>query len=380
MKTKIEFLEKYGLESYPSFTPMDDATWALRDIDDIPTEWALARKPLADKQWKLWEKNLHQVETKKLQSIFLEDLARGKDCWHLRLEEKEEEVILPILFPHLAPNQSLHLEITIPDHAAAKIIILEKARENEDPDFPEAEDEKFRNITINMNLADYSQLEVYYIHPISPQAKAFLSKNEMKLCLYHAEVGAGAKFNWTSINLEDSLVEKGEVHLQGEGAEANTGGASFGQNNVSQSYVSHIYAHKPHQRITIHNHGVVAPGGVGHFASIADIAKGAHSTKAREENRFMTLGEGAQAYADPTLLIDEHDVEASHAATVGQIDENQLFYLQSRGLNKVQASRLMTAAFLTPLFDRIQIDSLREELLEEFYHKIEVDAILMEDV
>ena len=92
----------------------------------------------------------------------------------------------------------------------------------------------------------------------------------------------------------------------------------------------------------------------------------------------MTLGAGAKALADPTLLIDEYDVEASHQATVGQIDEETLYYLQSRGLDIRQATRLMTAGFLTPLFDRVSLEGLKRRLLEAFYEKIELESTLTE--
>ena len=79
-------------------------------------------------------------------------------------------------------------------------------------------------------------------------------------------------------------------------------------------------------------------------------------------NRAITLGKNARPYADPTLLIDEYDVEASHAATVGQMDEEAMFYLKVE-ITEI-AKRLVTAGFLMPLVDRIPQLELRGQLAE----------------
>ncbi|MPN41600.1 hypothetical protein SDC9_189154 [bioreactor metagenome] len=70
------------------------------------------------------------------------------------------------------------------------------------------------------------------------------------------------------------------------------------------------------------------------------------------------------------LLIDENDVEASHATSVGQIDENQMVYLQSRGLNEKQVMGLITIGYLMPITGFIQNEELKEVLTNVIESKV----------
>lgn len=181
-------------------------------------------------------------------------------------------------------------------------------------------------------------------------------------CLYHVKVAQNANFRWTGVNFGDSLLEKGLIELKGQGASADVAGAAYIPAHSLQEYQNLVVCEGVSTRAKMLNHGVVEDFGEGSFASIADIKKGASGAAAREDNRFITLGDAAKANADPTLLIDEADVQASHAATVGQMDEETMYYLRSRGLTAEQAKRLVTIGFLNPLLDRIDLPELREEI------------------
>jgi len=79
--------------------------------------------------------------------------------------------------------------------------------------------------------------------------------------------------------------------------------------------------------------------------------------KAQDTNSFLTenillLSSKAQAHAIPNLEIEANDVKCSHAATIGRIDLEQLFYLRSRGLANIQAKRLIAQGFLSPVYSR----------------------------
>lgn len=379
MIAKTQFLARLGLDVYPVFLPQQTAPWLLTDREAVPTEWTVREEDILDSEWQQWAKVLYQPETKKQQALFLDALARPAKIWKLALDPSATGKVLPIYMQRPQPGESLAVALLLPANTSARVVFVEKAGVAHDAE--PADSETLRaNITIYAKLADNAELDITYIHPLyeGENSDAYLRTDAFKACLYKADLAKGANFRWTSVNLGDSLVEKGEVYLHEEGASANVGGAAYIQADSEQSYQSHIYCLKPHSQCRIHNHGVVESGGTGTFVSISDIAKGAHCTEAREDNRFMTIGDEAKAFVDPTLLIDEYDVKASHAATVGQVPEDALFYLQSRGLTRNQAARLMTAGFLTPLFARITLPTLRDELLALFYGKMHVDDILGE--
>jgi hypothetical protein len=374
MNEDFSLLGPHTLEDYPCFTPMTSSTWLIRDRDPIPLTVQIDKDNLAEDHWDKFSPVLHQVETKRRQETFLEDLAKPEFTWFLDLypnqdvKDEDEELVLPILFRTLHPGQALNLDIKLPPYKKAQLIIVEENKGRQ----PAAQGEGLPNVTLSAHVGEGGHLDVLYIHPLEEESDA-----EDKVCLYLADVEEYGTFRWTSINLGGSMLERGHVHLIGREAEADLGGASYIKEGVRQSVISHVFAHEPMGHIHIQNYGVVEEDGFGHFASIADIDKGSHQTKAREENRFMTLSPAAQAYADPTLLIDEYDVEASHQATVGQVNPEQLFYLQSRGLDMKSATRLMTAAFLTPLIDRVRMPELRDVLVHQFYKKMDVEDLLL---
>ena len=79
----------------------------------------------------------------------------------------------------------------------------------------------------------------------------------------------------------------------------------------------------------------------------------------------MIISRDARAYAKPQLEIYADDVKCSHGATTGQIDPLQLFYMQQRGIDERMARRLLSAAFVGEVVDRIPLDDVRAALHEK---------------
>lgn len=92
---------------------------------------------------------------------------------------------------------------------------------------------------------------------------------------------------------------------------------------------------------------VVMPGGKLNLKGIIKIDKGAELVEAFLRQAVLLIGENSMATAVPELEIESNEVKASHAAAIGRIDEEQLFYLMSRGLNREEAVKLIIKAFLS---------------------------------
>ena len=97
--------------------------------------------------------------------------------------------------------------------------------------------------------------------------------------------------------------------------------------------------------------------------------KGAKGAKAQQENRVLMLSRSARGDANPILLIDDNDVFAGHAASVGRVDDQQLYYLMSRGLPKPLAERLVIRGFLGPVLTKIP-EASRQPLFEMVERKL----------
>ena len=103
---------------------------------------------------------------------------------------------------------------------------------------------------------------------------------------------------------------------------------------------------KPRQTGEVLIKAVVLEGGFLNLRGLIKIEKQAILSEAFLRQKVLLVGKGARAVAIPELEIETDEVKASHAATVGQIDEEQVFYLQSRGLSEDQAKKLIIEAFL----------------------------------
>jgi len=95
---------------------------------------------------------------------------------------------------------------------------------------------------------------------------------------------------------------------------------------------------------------------------ITKIEHGATKANGQQTERVLMLSPKARGDANPILLIDEDDVKAGHAASVGQVNAEQIYYLMSRGISRTEAERLIIHGFLDPVVSEIPLEGLREQL------------------
>lgn len=112
---------------------------------------------------------------------------------------------------------------------------------------------------------------------------------------------------------------------------------------------------------------VLADQSVGKFYGLVSIRKGAKNTNTFFREDALLLSEGAKAEAIPSLEIDENEVKAGHASTVGPIDTEMLFYLGSRGITQKQARRLIVQGYLSGVLERFP--EKEKNHLENFLQK-----------
>jgi Fe-S cluster assembly protein SufD len=105
------------------------------------------------------------------------------------------------------------------------------------------------------------------------------------------------------------------------------------------------------------------------FTGLLRIEKDAAKTSTFETNRNLVLSEHAKAQSVPNLEILCHDVICGHASSVGPLEEEHLYYLQSRGLRKEAAERLLIRGFFAEVIDRLPIDGLAEQVSAEVFRR-----------
>ena len=160
-----------------------------------------------------------------------------------------------------------------------------------------------------------------------------------------------------------------EIFLNDENATCEWHTASLSSNNDQKCISVSIYHKHPMTFGRIDNYGVCKDHGQLDFSGTSHILKGCHQSKSHQNAKILVFDENCVALAKPILKIDENDIEASHAASVGKVSDEHIFYLTSRGLTTEEAKMLITLGYLKPIlkgFDskvQTEIDQLIERRL-----------------
>jgi Fe-S cluster assembly protein SufD len=97
------------------------------------------------------------------------------------------------------------------------------------------------------------------------------------------------------------------------------------------------------------------------------VRQDAQKTDAKQTNKTLLLSESAQIFTKPQLEIFADDVRCTHGATIGQLDNDQLFYLQARGIGKEDARNLLVYAFASDVINRIKVEPARAQLDKQLF-------------
>ena len=183
--------------------------------------------------------------------------------------------------------------------------------------------------------------------------------------------GASARIEWALGLMNDSdTISENITHLVGNGSSSDLKTVVVGRGNQKQNFTSEIVHWGLDTDGFILKHGVMKESSSSIFNGIGRIAKGATRSNAVQESRVLMLSEKARGDANPILLIDEDDVTAGHAASVGRVDPLQLFYLMSRGISQQEAERLVIHGFLAPVVSKLPIEGVKKQLTEVIERKV----------
>ena len=101
---------------------------------------------------------------------------------------------------------------------------------------------------------------------------------------------------------------------------------------------------------------------VGSFSGLINVEPEADKTEAYQSNRNVLASTEARMFSKPQLLIDCDDVKCSHGSSIGQIDQNALFYMRSRGIPEHEARLMLMQAFMNDVIDGVRLESLKDRL------------------
>lgn len=154
------------------------------------------------------------------------------------------------------------------------------------------------------------------------------------------------------------------VALNEEGSNCNLYGMYILDKNQvvdNFSYIDHV---APHCMSNEHFKGVMDDASLANFSGCIRVRPDAQKTEAYQANNNLLLSDRARVNAKPQLIIDADDVKCSHGATVGQIDEEAMFYLRSRGIGREEARMMMMFGFAHDIIRHVKLEPLREKIDE----------------
>ncbi|MBF7023695.1 Fe-S cluster assembly protein SufD [Staphylococcus kloosii] len=182
---------------------------------------------------------------------------------------------------------------------------------------------------------------------------------------------ADATINWAlGLMNEGSQIIDNTTNLVGDRSTSELKSVVVGTGDQKVNLTSKIVQYGKETDGYILKHGVMRENASSVFNGIGYIKHGGTKSIANQESRVLMLSENARGDANPILLIDEDDVEAGHAASVGRVDPEQLYYLMSRGISQREAERLVIHGFLDPVVRELPIEDVKRQLREVIELKV----------
>ncbi|MHC0553063.1 Fe-S cluster assembly protein SufD [Salinicoccus sp. CNSTN-B1] len=183
--------------------------------------------------------------------------------------------------------------------------------------------------------------------------------------------GRDAYIDWALGQMNDSnVIIDNTTYLMGDNSKSDLKTVVVGRGEQILNFTSQIIHYGKDSEGHILKHGVMKDSATSIFNGIGYIKHGASRSDAQQESRVLMLSERARGDANPILLIDEDDVTAGHAASVGRVDPLQMFYLMSRGISRREAERLVIHGFLDPVVRALPIESVKNQLRDVIELKV----------
>lgn len=204
-------------------------------------------------------------------------------------------------------------------------------------------------------VGDGAAIEYYYFEDAHPSYFDFSQKR--------AFLSSGARIDWIFGNFGGEIsATKIETFFEGSGSHAEQKGVFFGNENQHINVMTNAHHRVPNTSNNINVRGVLKDTSSSIYHGLIKIEKSAQQTNSYLSEHSLMIGKNALANSIPSLEIDANDVKASHGSTTGKIDEEQIFYLMSRGLTRGESERLIIEGFFIPIIEKIPLQEVRERI------------------
>lgn len=192
-----------------------------------------------------------------------------------------------------------------------------------------------------------------------------VDENTYNYTLKRGHADTYGTINWIEGNIGSRLTKSSvETRLLGEGSESKIVGAFFGHNDQHFDVASRVWHEAEHTTADLVTRGVLDDEARSVYEGVQDVGSEAWDTNSYQRENTLMLSDESEADASPKLIINNHDTEASHSATVGQVDAQDLFYMTSRGVSPRAARNMLVEGFFVPVLEEIEVEEFRDDLEE----------------
>ncbi len=316
------------------------------------------------------------VADNRYSDLIREYLARGADYMQSGLTALNTAFLASGTFVLIPRNVKLDVPLHLlclsdpegPDMTTMPRVLV-VSEENSSATFIETysatrEGQYFTNAVVEIVLQDGAQLEHYRVQRESNDA--------FHVATTAVDLGRGSSYNTTSITLGARLSRHDiNVIMYHEGAECWVDGlylVSTGQHADTHSVIDHKQPHCSSRQLY---KGILDGNSRAVFNGKIFVRHGAQKTDAMQTNKNLLLSPEARVDTKPQLEIFADDVKCAHGAAVGQIDEDELFYLETRGIHPDLARNLLTYGFAEEVIGKIKVDSIRLQLDEAVLNRLD---------
>ncbi len=197
-----------------------------------------------------------------------------------------------------------------------------------------------------------------------------LNKEAVDVVYRRAIVDRNGHLEWNIADLSNGrIISDNTSYLQGEGSDVEVKAFALGTGDMKANVTSSVYHAERHTNSNINARSVMKDKASSILNSITKIEKGASKSNGQQSGKVLMMNRMVRGDINPILLIDENDVVAGHAASIGKVDPLQLYYLMSRGIRQSDAEKLIIHGFLDAIICAMPSDVLREQIHQTIERK-----------
>lgn len=215
-------------------------------------------------------------------------------------------------------------------------------------------------------VKDNAKLNYIAIDRLSDNTTAFIGRNG------YVQNDASLVYALGQLN-DGNTLSKNHIKLIGRNSYAESRNVLFTDKDNTHIVLINMEHLAPYSVGFINNHGIVKDKGYLFVDGVGKIHRGMNGSNSQQSTSIINLSDEARVNANPYLLIDEYDVNAGHGAAIGKVNEDQLYYLMSRGLYKRDAEKLIIFGFLTPILELITSENIKTSFINTIDKKLSDD-------